>query len=196
MSTSATDRKPVRSKPTSTSSTQRRLPPEVSSAPERARALRLEPDLDVAVATVDALVADLGARGVLNETAGLDVAIALREALANAIFHGTLELPPPSFDMDDEVAERVRAELASRRGREPYASRRVTLYVVESDAAVTLVVEDEGPGYDPSAIPDPTESTSLRATGRGIFLMRELMDDLRFEDEGRRVTLVKRRGPA
>jgi len=120
----------------------------------------------------------------------------MREALANAIFHGTLELPPPSFDMDDEVAERVRAELASRRGREPYASRRVTLYVVESDAAVTLVVEDEGPGYDPSAIPDPTESTSLRATGRGIFLMRELMDDLRFEDEGRRVTLVKRRGPA
>jgi anti-sigma regulatory factor (Ser/Thr protein kinase) len=56
-----------------------------------------------------------------------------------------------------------------------------------------LVVEDEGAGFDPKEVPDPTQAERLFAThGRGLFMIRHAMDRVRFSRSGRRVTMVKR----
>ena len=62
-----------------------------------------------------------------------------------------------------------------------------------SDSEITACVIDEGVGFDPAAVPDPTTPENLlRAGGRGLFLMRELMDEVRYNDRGNCVTLVLR----
>lgn len=55
-------------------------------------------------------------------------------------------------------------------------------------------IKDHGPGFDPDAVPDPTEPENiLKENGRGIFLMRNLSDDLSFEEKGTRVNIYFRR---
>ena len=58
------------------------------------------------------------------------------------------------------------------------------------------VIRDEGPGFDPSEIPDATAPANLeRPCGRGLLLMRTFMDTVDFNDRGNKVTLTKRRSP-
>lgn len=54
------------------------------------------------------------------------------------------------------------------------------------------MVRDYGSDFDPSRVPDPTAAENLCAGhGRGIFLMRQLMDEVRFEEGGRQVVMGK-----
>jgi serine/threonine-protein kinase RsbW len=97
------------------------------------------------------------------------VELALREALANAIIHGNRQ------DPDKKVL--VRCFCQPERG-------------------MLVTVEDEGSGFDPKKVPDPTQAECLLEThGRGLFLMRRLVDRVRISRSGRRVTLVKRLRP-
>jgi serine/threonine-protein kinase RsbW len=66
-------------------------------------------------------------------------------------------------------------------------------YLVTPDEAI-VEVEDEGPGFDPSEVPDPRmPETCQRVTGRGLFLMRVYMSGVTFNRQGNRVTLCRRR---
>jgi len=57
-----------------------------------------------------------------------------------------------------------------------------------------ITIGDEGPGFDPSKLPDPTDPANLEmASGRGILLMRTFMTDVHYNNNGNVVTLVKRR---
>ncbi len=59
-----------------------------------------------------------------------------------------------------------------------------------------LVVRDEGSTFDPDAVPDPTASECIySAHGRGIYLMRQVMDGVEFRNGGREVELRKRGKP-
>jgi serine/threonine-protein kinase RsbW len=96
----------------------------------------------------------------------LEIGLALREAVANAIVHGNQEDPH----------KRV------------YVNCRCT-----TDGEVSITIEDEGAGFDENAIPDPTSPENRLLThGRGIFLMRTLMDDVHFEKGGSVVHMHKR----
>lgn len=137
------------------------------------------------------LEARLGRSGLTDETGRLQVSVALREALANAILHGNLQLSSSLKEDDPEAHDRL---LAQRRETAPYRDRRVRLTVEEGATAVTYVVRDEGDGFDPAALPDPTDAANLeRTTGRGLFLIRTFMDEVRHADGGRTLTMVKRR---
>jgi len=95
--------------------------------------------------------------------ARLNLKVALGEALANAILYGNRQ--------DPEKKVRVQAEL--RPGE------------------VVVTVTDEGRGFDPSAVEDPTRPENLdRSHGRGLFLLRSLADEVRFNETGNSVTLV------
>jgi anti-sigma regulatory factor (Ser/Thr protein kinase) len=67
------------------------------------------------------------------------------------------------------------------------------------DAQLTMseasyVIGDEGPGFDVSVLPDPEDASALtKASGRGIMLMRTFMDDVRFNETGNEVTLIRHR---
>jgi serine/threonine-protein kinase RsbW len=95
----------------------------------------------------------------------LNLRVGLAEALANAMLYGN--------------------------ARDP--SKRVKVEVAFQDSAITARVTDEGTGFDPLSVPDPTcPANLLKANGRGIFLMRKLLDEVHFNDQGNSVTLVLR----
>jgi anti-sigma regulatory factor (Ser/Thr protein kinase) len=125
--------------------------------------------------------------GACGEQAAARVVIALEEALLNAIYHGNLEL---SSDLKESGDGRFEALARERRWLAPYAARRVRVAAGITPARATFVVQDEGPGFDVSKVPDPTAPEFLeRPSGRGILLMRALMDDVRYNATGTRCTL-------
>src|SRR6516165_7289729 len=88
-----------------------------------------------------------------------DIETALREALANAVVHGNRENP----------SKRVYVEC-----------RRYT------DGEISITVRDEGPGFDSNTVPDPTTpERRLFEHGRGIYLMKTLMNEVSFEESGK-----------
>ena len=94
-----------------------------------------------------------------------DIEVALREALANAIIHGNHEDPYK------------RVFVACR---------------CSADGEVSITIQDEGQGFDSGAVTDPTAPENLLLThGRGIYLMRTLMDEVRLEKGGARVRMRK-----
>jgi serine/threonine-protein kinase RsbW len=98
-----------------------------------------------------------------------NVEIALREALTNAVLHGNMH----------DIQKKVHLSCCIHPGRE-----------------LSIVVRDEGSGFDPSEVPNPTAIENLHCeAGRGILLMNVLMDDVRFERGGTEVHLLRRVKP-
>jgi len=99
-----------------------------------------------------------------------DIELALQEALLNAVIHGNRE--------------------------DPFKRVRVALHC-EPDGEIEITIGDEGAGFDFYSVPDPTDQEHLLSThGRGIFLMRRLMDEVSFEERGTVVRLRKRSSAA
>jgi len=126
-----------------------------------------------------------------DETGLIQVSVALGEALANAMYHGNLEV-------GSEVRERSEAEyqgtIKERRRQKPYRDRRVYVTSQESLAEVRYVIRDEGKGFDPTGLPDPTDPSNLeKTTGRGLLLIRTFMAEVFHNDAGNQITMVKRR---
>lgn len=151
----------------------------------------LDNDLGSIAPLIGQLEANLNRMQLCDETGLIRVAVALREALVNAIYHGNLDLSSLLLESDEGRF----AELAARRPREdPFARRRVSLLARETRSEVTYVIRDEGQGFDPSTLPDPTLPQNLdRRTGRGLFLIRTFMDEVRHNDVGNEITMIKRR---
>jgi anti-sigma regulatory factor (Ser/Thr protein kinase) len=119
------------------------------------------------------------------------VAVALTEALLNGIQHGNLELDS-RLRREDEASYDRTAEF--RRRRPPYRDRRLHVRARLSRREAVYVIRDEGPGFDPSTLPDPTDPVNLeRPTGRGLLLIRSFMDEVAFNRAGNQITLTKRR---
>ena len=92
-----------------------------------------------------------------------DVDLALREAVANAVVHGN--------------------------GRDPRKLVQIIL-ASDDDNGLFFIVRDSGGGFDPSRVSNPVCDRGIHApNGRGVFLMRELMKDVTFRDNGREVRL-------
>jgi serine/threonine-protein kinase RsbW len=99
----------------------------------------------------------------------LNLRVSITEALANAMLYGNRRHPGKHV--------RLEARLDPRR--------------------IVIRVTDEGGGFDPDALPDPTLPEHVaRPGGRGIFLIRNLMDAVEFNERGNSVTMVLERGNA
>ncbi len=93
------------------------------------------------------------------------VRLALEEALSNAIKHGN------GLDPDKTVT--VKFSVAPER--------------------IHLIITDQGQGFDPDSVPDPTTDEHLEdPSGRGITLMRAYMDEVVYNSRGNEVRMVKR----
>jgi CheY-like chemotaxis protein len=126
-----------------------------------------------------------------DEIGVLQVSTALTEALANAVEHGSLELDSTLREESSEAyynLGRERAQIA------PYRDRRIFVTVKLTPTEATYIIRDEGPGFDPASLPDPTDpENALKTSGRGIMLIRMFMDDVRFSEKANEITMVKRR---
>jgi serine/threonine-protein kinase RsbW len=96
-----------------------------------------------------------------------DISIALREALANAIIHGN----------ESDPGKRV-----------------LVRCYTHDELGMLVAIRDEGKGFDPNDVPDPTKAERIHLHhGRGVFMMRELMDQVMHRKGGREVVLYKKR---
>jgi len=130
----------------------------------------------------------------VDPTEELRIAMALREALMNAIEHGNLEVSSSLRESNDEDYARL---IEARSRQSPYAERRVELTAEESAGEVVYVVRDEGTGFDPATLPDPTDPENLeKASGRGLLLIHAFMDSVTYNDRGNQITMTKRSSPA
>lgn len=165
----------------------------VESLPQR-RSTTIEIDNDPAsVAAVVHHVSGYCRRfGIMEEQDLYRVAVAIEEALLNAIIHGNLQVSSALRERSDDAFRR----LVERRRRDPeFGARRVRLACDVDEQCARIVIRDEGPGFDVGALPDPRDPQHVfRASGRGILLMRTFMDEVSFNAIGNEVTLVKRRG--
>ncbi|MHC4819430.1 MAG: response regulator [Planctomycetota bacterium] len=129
--------------------------------------------------------------GLFDETGLTQIGVALQEALLNATHHGNLEV---GSEVRDENVELYMQELAKRMKEMPWKQRRVHVDARFSSEEARFAIRDEGPGFDPESLPDPCEGENLlKCHGRGVMLMRSLMDECRYNATGNAVTLVRRR---
>ena len=117
----------------------------------------------------------------------LQISTALTEAITNAIDHGNLELSSALRENGDYWT------LGKERVQQlPYRDRRVHVTARMTECEATFKIRDEGPGFDPSTLPDPTNPENLtKVSGRGVMLIRTFMDDVRFNEAGTEITMVK-----
>jgi anti-sigma regulatory factor (Ser/Thr protein kinase) len=127
--------------------------------------------------------------GLLGEGERLRVGVALEEALLNAAYHGNLEVKSELREQDCTLYY----DLARERTRmRPYCERSIYVDVDLTEDRVRYVVRDEGPGFDPRTLPDPTDPANIdRPCGRGLLLMRTFMDDVEYNGTGNEVTMTK-----
>jgi serine/threonine-protein kinase RsbW len=111
------------------------------------------------------------------------------------------ELPPGGplsarrirFNFRTAFAEALANAIAYGNHHDP--TRVVRVRVVVNRDAVRLHVTDEGPGFDPARVPDPTRPDRLeREDGRGLFVLRRLVDHVAFNETGNSVCLTLRAG--
>ena len=142
---------------------------------------------------VGQLEAEISRLGWWDETGVLQIGVALREAIVNAIFHGNLEV---SSDLLEGGGAAFAALAAQRRLEAPYKDRKVHVVARYTEDRVTYRVTDEGPGFDPRSLPDPTDLANLeRVHGRGLMLIRMFMDSVEHNAEGNEVRMTKLRHP-
>ena len=82
---------------------------------------------------------------------------------------------------------------AMKHGNHMHEARKVTVtYSVDSEQ-VRISVEDEGEGFDPNSVPDPTtDENLLKPSGRGLMLIRAYMDEVQFNEKCNRITMIKK----
>jgi serine/threonine-protein kinase RsbW len=141
----------------------RALRPEPADRGGTRFAIDLPSDLNLIEATVSYLVARCRSFAFEGPRLDLNFRVGVTEALANAVLYGNAS--------DPEKLVRIEVSLDPRR--------------------VQVCVTDQGEGFDPSAVPDPTAPENLHSTsGRGLFLIRQLMDELEFNDRGNALRMV------
>ena len=134
---------------------------------------------------------DVARVGVCDETGAMQIGVALREALANAVFHGNLEVSSELLEHGGSAFSDLASE---RRKQAPYASRRVRIEARIDASQVVFIIEDDGPGFDPGSLPDPLDLSNLeKPSGRGLMLIRTFMDDVTFNERGNQIRMVKRK---
>jgi anti-sigma regulatory factor (Ser/Thr protein kinase) len=109
------------------------------------------------------------------------------------MYHGNLEVSTAlrRENLDDDAFHRVADE---HRRQAPWRDRRVTLNAKITNDEATFVVRDEGPGFNFASLPDPRDRSNLEEIGgRGLFLIRLFMTEVRHGARGCEITMVKRR---
>ena len=119
------------------------------------------------------------------------IGTALHEAFVNAIEHGNLELDSDLRNDPNGAYQRLGNQ---RRREKPYCKRKVKVRANLTREEVRITIRDQGRGFDPSRLPDPTVPENIgKISGRGLLLIRTFMDDVRFNKSGNEITLVKKK---
>ena len=94
-----------------------------------------------------------------------EIETALLEAIANAVRHGAKNDPTKKVEC---------------------------VVICEEPQGMLIIVKDPGPGFDPKAVPNPTEGDAIfNDHGRGIYMINQLMDEVKFKKNGTEIHMRK-----
>jgi DNA-binding response OmpR family regulator len=148
----------------------------------------LDNSRDAVPALVTAVVHDMASPLPNRKRDGL--ALALRELLLNGIEHGNLQLGFESKTTATDQGQ-LEAVIQQRLAQAELAQRKVHIEARQRPEAVTIVITDEGEGFDWQALPDPTEPDNILCChGRGVLLAQLSVDELVFTPPGNQVTIT------
>jgi CheY-like chemotaxis protein/anti-sigma regulatory factor (Ser/Thr protein kinase) len=156
-------------------------------------------DIEMALPNDDSLLPQIIARlqrpveelKICSEATTFTIATALDEALRNAMIHGNLEVSSDLREIDG--GKPYAALIRQRRTESPYCDRRVHISLKTTREEAVFVIRDEGPGFDPTLIPDPTDPDNFeKVSGRGLMLIQAFMDEVRHSENGSEITMIKR----
>lgn len=115
-----------------------------------------------AISKLDSFVRDMVLQHKLDETLHADILITLTEAVNNAIIHGN-----------------------KNDGR-----KSVTIQIQKQEDGLHIFVEDQGHGFDPNCLQDPTDPANIgKCGGRGVFLIKEICHSVHFHNNGATVEM-------
>ena len=127
------------------------------------RQLVLDSDPDI-IHTVEAIIDDIKSELEFKEDVYGNVMVAVTEAVNNAVVHGN----------KGDVKKKVHIDLE-----------------MKNQYRLIVKVRDEGSGFDPSTLPDPTAPENIvNIGGRGVFLMKHLSDNLSLSEDGKEVMMI------
>ena len=174
-----------------TLSTRRSVPPLPAELKQIHRVYVIHNDSQLITSLVGHLQENLVQIGLCDASEQIRFGVAIEEALINAMIHGNLEI-------DSNVKEQDPAQfdilVQQRRLEEPYKDRKIEVEIQLSAEQAVVTIGDQGQGFDPSTLPDPTDPENLeKISGRGVLLMRSFMDEVQFNPSGNQVTLIKRK---
>jgi len=137
------------------------LGPQATLPIEKQLTIPTHPD---AIYAVESIVDELRQTLEISEDVYANLMVAVTEAVNNAVYHGNKE------DAKKTIHVAFLAKNAYR---------------------LVVRVRDEGIGFDPASLPDPTAPENIgKLSGRGVFLMQQLADEISFADSGRAVEMV------
>ena len=148
----------------------------------------LEADQNFIAPLVDYVMTNMGAMVIGDEAQRRQVAVALEESLLNAMYHGNMELGADTAQAARKLLHdgNCLEEVSKRCAVSPYKDRRVLLAVNITRKNVEIIVRDEGAGFDTQSMAkfanDPSQLSD--ASGRGLTLIHNFMDEVSFNDSG------------
>lgn len=114
------------------------------------------------------------------------VDVAFREALANAIIHGNLGVEKTAGTEHAAWVELVREKAQT-------SDKKIKVGVNVTPGEIRVSIKDEGKGFEPREVSDPTAEGLMKNSGRGLLFIRTYSDEAELSEGGTRITLVKRR---
>ncbi len=154
----------------------------------------LENDPSLLKPLIDMVENILASVGLTDETQQVRVGVALEEALLNALYHGNLSFDEVSYAQARQSGEGDQLT-AARRKEDPFCHRRITFKMSISRDGAQFVIRDDGsgcPGLLLQLTNDP-QDVFEKGRNRGLTLIRYLMDEVRYNEQGNEVKLSVRK---
>lgn len=150
----------------------------------------LENDTDLVSQVVGHVEALMQQLEVFDPSDRMRIGMAVHEACVNAIVHGNLEIGSELKAGDWDAYHNA---IAARQKQSPYQSRRVKVMIrVSRGPYLQVRIKDQGKGFDPAKLPDPTDPENLvKASGRGLLLIRTFFDSVTHAANGTEITMTK-----
>ena len=128
---------------------------------------------------------------IIDSKKKLWIELAFQEALANSLEHGNLELESKWREVIDETGiDRFSKLKAERLKVSPYCDRLIKVRMEFAPGRLQIQITDQGPGFDPKSTPTLPED-QLLSSGRGRALIESTMTEVRYEDGGRTIVMIK-----
>lgn len=136
----------------------------------------------------DRLMWSMSEFGICSEIGEPQACMAIEEALANAVYHGNLEL---DSDLKEDSATTFSDLAKKRSASEPWKSRKIQVSELATPFGLWITISDQGAGFDfKAALQRTIDPEAMLASGRGLVMMTAFTDDLLFNAAGNQVTLV------